>query len=56
MRKDYSSPVMRVETIEVGVYGDYGSGDNSGSGGGLWGNIVGLFNPLCGLCCGGGGG
>ena len=35
MRKEYSSPVMRCETLEVGAFGDYGTeggDDNTGSG------------------------
>lgn len=55
MRKSYSTPEVRSEKLEVGAYGCY-SGDDSDTGGGLWGSIIGILNPLFGLCCGGGGG
>ncbi len=54
MRKEYSSPVMRCETLEVGAFGDYGTeggDDNTGSGSF---SPIGLLFPLFGLCCGGG--
>jgi hypothetical protein len=47
-----STPEVRNEKLAVGVYGDYG--DDGGDGGGPLGNFVGMFNPLFGLCCGGG--
>jgi len=52
MRKDYSKPELKSEVIEVGVYGDYGG--DGGQGGGPWGSFIGIFNPLMGMCCGGG--
>ena len=54
MRKSYSTPEVRSEKLAVGVYGDYG--DGGGDDGGVLGHFVGIFNPLFGLCCGGGGG
>lgn len=48
MRKTYRSPELRSEKLDVGVFGSYGSSD---SGGGAWGSIIGIFNPLFGLCC-----
>ena len=52
MRKSYNTPELRSEKLVVGVYGDYG--DDGDDGGGVLGNFVGFFNPLFGLCCGGG--
>jgi len=56
MRKEYSSPEMRVEALKVGVYGCYGNDNNDSGGGGVLGNWPGFWNPFFGLCCGGGGG
>lgn len=52
MRKKYCKPEVRAESIEVGVFGDYGGKCDQGLG--TWGSFVGIFNPLFGLCCGSG--
>jgi hypothetical protein len=49
MRKEYSSPEIRTETVEVGVYGCYAGSNNDGP----WAPIIGIWNPLFTLCCGG---
>jgi hypothetical protein len=55
MRKRYEKPELNCESLACGVYGSYGGDDDDG-GGGCLGNFIGFFNPLFGLCCGGGGG
>ncbi|MBD3219957.1 hypothetical protein GF314_01835 [bacterium] len=51
MRKSYSKPELRAESLEVGVYGSYGQDDDGC--GGVWSPFIGFFNPLFTLCCGG---
>ena len=46
MRKVYKTPEIRTEIIEVGVFGDYSTDDQSD-------NFYGYFNPFFGLCCAG---
>ncbi len=47
MRKEYTAPKVRTETIAVGVFGDYDGSDCEE-------NFHGFWNPFLGLCCGGG--
>jgi len=51
MRKGYEKPELRTEDLAVGVYGSYGDDNDNG---GPMGHFIGFFNPLFGLCCGGG--
>lgn len=48
MRKPYHKPVLRTETLQVGVYGSYGGDSDSSSH-----SYFGIFCPLFGFCCGG---
>lgn len=52
MRKTYTKPVVRAESLEVGVFGSYGS-DDCRFFDGQWAPIIGIIHPLFGLCCGG---
>jgi hypothetical protein len=52
MRKSYSKPELRAESLQVGVYGSYGHDEDDGCGG-IWSPFIGIFNPLFTLCCGG---
>lgn len=45
MKKVYKKPTLKTEKLEIGVFGSYGEG--------AWGTVIGWFNPLFGLCCGG---
>ncbi len=55
-KKGYLRPEIRTENIVVGVYGNYGAGDDggqsggNGGGGGHW-SPVNIFNPLFHWCC-----
>ena len=49
MRKEYKAPKVSTETVQVGVFGCYGSNDTGG--GNSW---LGFLNPFFGFCCGGG--
>jgi len=44
-KKMYSKPLLKSESIEIGVFGCYGS-----HGGGTWSPFR-IFNPLFGWCC-----
>jgi hypothetical protein len=50
MKKTYSTPQIRTEFIEVGVFGNYGCGDGDDGGGYDW-NPVQFFNPFFYFCC-----
>jgi len=52
MKKCYSKPQLKTERLEIGVFGCYSS-TGIISKGGSWGIVLGFFNPMWGLCCGG---
>ena len=45
MKKVYRAPRLTTEKVQIGVFGQYGSS------GGILGTMVGIWNPLFGLCC-----
>lgn len=49
-KKSYSKPDIRTESLQVGVYGDYGADSGGGDDGGCW-NPIHILNPLFHWCC-----
>jgi len=45
MKKKYSTPQLKTEKVEIGVFGRYGDT------GGILGTFAGVWNPLFKLCC-----